>query len=66
METDILFGRNGGIKTCLVFSGVTLEMDYENMKLSKLQGLKEIPKHFYEPDCTSKTLYHFVENLLTN
>lgn len=33
LETDILLGRNAGIKTCLVLTGVTNRKDIETKKI---------------------------------
>ena len=44
MDTDILFGNNSGVDTCLVFTGVTESAEDAQQKYESNPSLK--PKYF--------------------
>jgi ribonucleotide monophosphatase NagD (HAD superfamily) len=48
LDTDILFGHNGGLKTLLVLSGVT--------------NFKEMEQSWIKPDYWTESLGHLLES----
>ncbi|KII62351.1 Pyridoxal phosphate phosphatase [Thelohanellus kitauei] len=62
LETDILFGRRGGTKTALVFSGFTTKENYEKLK-SESEAGKDVSDVFCEPHATFDSLKHLVDSL---
>ena len=48
-DTDILFGKNAGIDTCLVMTGVTEgEEDFKKNWVYAVESSAYIPTHFLE------------------
>ena len=56
-DTDVLFGKNSGVKTLMVGTGTNTINDINQWEMSDIDELKELIPHFY-----SETLYNVVEH----
>ena len=56
-DTDVLFGKNSGVKTLMVGTGTNTINDINQWEMSDIDEEKELIPHFY-----SKTLFNIVQH----